>query len=159
MMFLLTTMVQMLSLACLTVSGYGNAIFDIPHCIQIHYIMLSVLDFMGNSAGKWMVPTNKWLDSWQQRGEWLINSLRPRQNGRHFADDSFKCSCNFPCQLLQQDREIICHHISDIISLFKLSVAPYLCLMQNRRHYGVLAMELINVYFALTYLSHWYIVS
>ena len=38
------------------------------------------------SQGTWLVQPN-WLHSYNE----IFNTLRPRQNGRHIADDTFKC--------------------------------------------------------------------
>ena len=41
-----------------------------------------------------MVHTNQVSQGWVTKGPFVkfsINTLRPRQNGRHFADDIFKC--------------------------------------------------------------------
>ena len=32
-----------------------------------------------------------WCSSYCHWFPWCVNTLRPRQNGRHFADDNFKC--------------------------------------------------------------------
>ena len=38
----------------------------------------------------WLLPCPAWWISWKQ-SIYLFNTLRPRQNGRRFPDDIFKC--------------------------------------------------------------------
>ena len=45
--------------------------------------MIMMLLQSGKSKNSLMITTQKWFV--------LFNTLRPRQNGRHFADDIFKC--------------------------------------------------------------------
>ena len=39
----------------------------------------------------WHIISAYERDSWHVVGDYTVNSLRPRQNGRHFPDDIFKC--------------------------------------------------------------------
>ena len=67
-----------------------------------HWISMKVLlyfDANGNDVCSYGISSNKlalvWVVAWCRVDHYpnpcLINRLRPRQNGRHFADDIFKC--------------------------------------------------------------------
>ena len=44
------------------------------------------------SCSSVLCKSRQWLIWYMQLTQWLcVNTLRPRQNGRHFADDIFKC--------------------------------------------------------------------
>ena len=51
-----------------------------------------VLILMAGWLVEWFFVCNQiTFGSWQDCGICIVNTLRPRQNGRHFADDIFKC--------------------------------------------------------------------
>ena len=76
------------------------------YCVLIIYLLISILPicFLAHvrRIGQWVVLwetvlVSRWPPScvmqwWvnPQCQRWLINTLRPRQNGRHCADDNFK---------------------------------------------------------------------
>ena len=71
-------------------------ILEFPTAIQSFYNMSSYSG-MDKKSETWLSAKNFILPgmgieySNQIRSVWLYNTLRPRQNGQHFADDIFKC--------------------------------------------------------------------
>ena len=47
-------------------------------------------DFLMSAMAYFLCP-RRWTSNWVARDLSPLNTLRPRQNGRHFTDDIFKC--------------------------------------------------------------------
>ena len=77
--------------------SYGNVYHFKPiHGVQIHWLDICVqsMNIEASVLGKWMMYKTcfpLWHPPNNKSANKLLNILRPRQNGRHFADDVFKC--------------------------------------------------------------------
>ena len=60
--------------------------------VFIHLVVIHKLSFCGATCQKphYVAGAYNWLNSPQPGDTIELNTLRPRQNGRHFADDTFK---------------------------------------------------------------------
>ena len=65
---------------------------------SISWMKIDFIEFHRNLISRVQQATSHYLNQWLSllrpvcvTGTWWVNSLRPRQNGRLFADDIFKC--------------------------------------------------------------------
>ena len=59
-------------------------ILQIPGVLQVVWIIFATFSYH-------VVMPPSWASITGLVGSWHVNTLRPKQNGRHFADDIFKC--------------------------------------------------------------------